>query len=231
MTLRRRFRHARRRVGGLAIAAVGPAVLARLARSWHTEVFGHEHVESLGAGKGGMIAFWHGRMLLGMEHYRGRRWHVLVSKSDDGALVLRLLAHFGYHVIRGSSGVSNKGGAGALREMLGVLEAGEYVVVTPDGPRGPRHEMSPGLAWMARATGFAVVPLGLATDRAWRLHSWDRFTIPKPGARVVLEFAAPVHVSRDGGREELEAATRTLRERILDAERRAFARLGVEPDW
>jgi hypothetical protein len=231
MTFRRRFRRARRKLGGVVLGACGPAVMGRLSRTWRTEVFGIEHLESLGAGKGCMIAIWHGRMLLGMEHYGGRRWNVLVSKSDDGSLVMRLLAHFGYHVIRGSTGASQKGGARALREMLGVLEGGGYVVVTPDGPRGPRHEMSPGLAWMARATGFAVVPLGLATDRAWRLRSWDRFTIPMPRARVVLEFAAPVHVSREGGRDELEAATHTIRERLLAAERRAFERLGQEPDW
>jgi lysophospholipid acyltransferase (LPLAT)-like uncharacterized protein len=231
MTLRRRFRRARRRVGGVVLGAIGPAVIGGLARSWRTDVHGREHLQSLGEGKGCMIAIWHGRMLLGMEQYGGKQWNVLVSKSDDGSLIMRLLAHFGYRVIRGSKGASQKGGARALREMLAVLEAGEYIVVTPDGPRGPRHEMSPGLAWMARATGFPVVPLGLAVDRAWRLSSWDRFTIPKPRARVVLEFEAPVHVSREGGRAELDAATHTIKERILAAERRAFERLGQEPDW
>ena len=231
LTFRRRFRRARRRLGSMVLGVCGPGVMGRLARTWRVEVFGQEHLASLGAGKGCMIAIWHGRMLLAMDHYRGKPWNVLVSKSDDGSLVMQLLRHFGYKVIRGSTGKVSKGGARALREMLGVLEAGEYVVVTPDGPRGPRHSMTPGLTWLARATGHAVVPLGLVADRAWHLKSWDHFSIPKPKARVLLEFAAPVSVPRNASREELETAASTIRERLIAAEQRAFARIGVEPDW
>ena len=91
--------------------------------------------------------------------------------------------------------------------------------------------MNPGLAWMARATGRPIVPLGFAVDRAWRLGSWDRFTIPKPGARIAMVYGEPVRVARDARPEELELATRTVQERMLAAETRAALELGVARDW
>jgi lysophospholipid acyltransferase (LPLAT)-like uncharacterized protein len=29
-------------------------------------------------------------------------------------------------------------------------------------------------------------------SRAWRLRSWDRFTVPKPFARIVVRYGAPI---------------------------------------
>ena len=43
----------------------------------------------------------------------------------------------------------------------------------------------------------AIVPLGMVADRAWHASSWDRFTVPKPRARVVIAFGEPIHVGRD----------------------------------
>ena len=91
--------------------------------------------------------------------------------------------------------------------------------------------MNPGLAWISRATGFPIVPVGMAADRAWRLSSWDAFTIPKPFARVTLIFGAPIQVGREGGEVELEACTELIRERMFECERQAFALVGAREDW
>jgi lysophospholipid acyltransferase (LPLAT)-like uncharacterized protein len=227
--LRKLFKRVRRRIGLHLVSACGPFVLGRLARTWKMEVIGEEHLDrALGESRGHFMSLWHGRMVLGLPHHGKRDWHVLVSPSADGDISQRLLEGFDYAVIRGSS---SRGGARALREMLTVLERGSVLIITPDGPRGPRHSMNPGLAWMARATGYPIVPIGFGVDRAWRLRSWDRFTIPKPGARIVMIYGEPVHVDRGGGTEELERATRRVQEGMLEAERRAFAVLGAAVDW
>jgi lysophospholipid acyltransferase (LPLAT)-like uncharacterized protein len=114
------------------------------------------------------------------------------------------LKRFGYDVIRGSA---TRGGARALREMLDALRAGNVLIITPDGPRGPMHAMNPGLVWMARATGYKVVPSGFAASRAWRMKSWDRFTVPKPFARVSFVFGAPIAIARHATTVQLEQAS------------------------
>lgn len=170
---------------------------------------------------------WHGRMIVPVAQFRGRGIHVLVSPSEDGDLSERLLESFGYQVLRGSS---SRGGARALREMLGILDAGGAIVITPDGPRGPMHTVNAGLAWMARATGRPIIPTGIAADRAWRLKSWDRFTIPKRRARIAITFGEPIHVPRDANEADLARTTDFVRTRILECERESYGRLGVEPD-
>ncbi len=204
---------------------VAPRVLGWLARTWRIEVL-DEPVE-IASGQSGLIAIWHGRMLLALAHYAQRDFRVLVSPSADGSLVAPLLVRFGYGVVRGSS---SRGGARALRHLLVDLRKGKTVVLTPDGPRGPRHAMNLGLAWMGSATGLPIFPLGLATDRAWHLSSWDYFTIPRPFARVVLSFGPTQHLPRGLSEGELDARTAAVRDILLAAERRGFRHLGVAED-
>lgn len=223
---RKRYRIARRNLGGALLARAAPAILGHLSRGWDVQVHGAEHLARVEDDPGRLIALWHGRMLLGLTHHAGRGYTVLVSPSDDGSLVTRLLERFDYGVIRGSS---NQRNVRALHAMVGELRRGGTVVVTPDGPRGPRHGMNPGLAWMARVTGFPILPIGFTCDRAWSLKSWDRFTIPKRGARVEIDYAEPLRVAPDAGDDELSRVTAEVRRRLLSAEERGFARLGIEP--
>ena len=115
--------------------------------------------------------------------------------------------------------------------MLRNLRGGGTIVVTPDGPRGPRHSGSAGVVWLARATGFPVLPCGFVASPAWHLKSWDAFTIPKWKAKVKLVFGEPLYVPRDADDVALKAANEELLRRMLDAEARGFAALGEQPDW
>ena len=163
-----------------------------------------------------------------MPAQAGSRMCVLVSPSADGKLVPPMLERFGYSWVLGSS---NKNPARAVREMVERLKAGGRIIITPDGPRGPRHSVNQGPAWMARETGFPLLPVGLVADRAWHLKSWDAFTIPKWGARVIVNYAQPIELGPEANDDEIEGATARMRERMIAAEEEAFRRLGVAPDW
>ncbi len=225
---RRRLRHARRRLGAHLIPVFAPSVLRTLSRTWTVDEIDRQHLEEGQSHPGWLATMWHGRMLVPLPAYRDQSLRVLVSPSDDGELAALLLRRFGYEIIRGSS---NKSPARALREMLRELKRGGSIVITPDGPRGPRHSMNPGPAWMSRATGFPVVPCGCVCDRAWRMNSWDRFTIPKPRARIALVYGEPMVVNRRATDRELEEATAEIGVRMIRAEERGFEHLGCERDW
>ncbi len=47
----------------------------------------------------------------------------------------------------------------------------------------------------------------------------------------MVVYGEPVRVQRDATPQECEEATIVIRERILDAERRGFEHMGLEPDW
>lgn len=210
------------------IGTLGVLLVRLLSATWRIRL---EHPERfpLEAGGGGrLVAMWHGRLLVGVVPHRGRGIAVLVSPSGDGELMHRLLPRFGYSTIRGSS---NKQASRALREMLRELRAARTVVITPDGPRGPRHGMNLGLGWMSRATGYPIVTIGYAAERAWRLRSWDNFLIPKPFSRVRIHYGEPIRAEEDADEASLEAVTERVRERLLQLEREAHAALGVPVDW
>ena len=100
----------------------------------------------------------------------------------------------------------------ALESGRGVLESGSAFVVFPEGSRsrdGRLYQGRGGAAWLARATGATVIPVGLVgTDRSQR--------DPKTGRalRVSLTFGAPLNLTDlDGlpaGRARREATARMM---------------------
>ncbi len=228
MTFRRRYKAARRRIGGWLLRLFGRPVVGALSRSWKIEFLGRENFENTVERGNCIVCMWHGRMMLGIRRFGTGAYHILVSPSRDGDLSRIILESFGFPVIRGSS---SRGGAKALRQMLGVLGERGVVVITPDGPRGPRHSMNPGVAWMASETGLPIVPLGMVADRAWHMNSWDRFTIPKFGARVVFHFGEPIAIAHDASEEERARVTELVRQAVIATETAAFEHLGVARDW
>jgi lysophospholipid acyltransferase (LPLAT)-like uncharacterized protein len=224
-----RWRRFRRRVGSWLLELVAPWLLRALALTWRVQRTGDSGFSRLRSELPWLVAMWHGRMLslMPLRWHRGRGIQVLVSPSDDGGLAQRALRRFRYRIVRGSL---SRGGARALREMHDLVAAGGQLVVTPDGPRGPRHGMNVGIAWLARSSGAPILPVGVAVDRAWRLRSWDRFTIPKPFARLRVVYGEPVFVPPHASDAELEAVATDVRTMLLQQEQSAFAQLGIADD-
>jgi lysophospholipid acyltransferase (LPLAT)-like uncharacterized protein len=138
-------------------------------------------------------AFWHNRLFVVpylFEHFASTRpGAALTSASKDGELLSAVLRRFGVEAIRGSS---SRRGATAFREMRRAVQAGSDVAITPDGPRGPRYRVNPGLLLLAQKTMAPVMPVRVTYSRALRLKSWDRFMIPLPFARVEVVFDTPI---------------------------------------
>jgi len=171
-----------------------------------------------------IYAVWHGRIVMlpwlnvWLRRTRGaRRVAVLASRSRDGEMVSRYVAHFGLAAVRGSS---SHGGAGALRQLVAAVRAGEDVAVVPDGPRGPRRQLQPGVVTLAALTGAPIVPLAFAARPARKLASWDEQMVPFPFARSVLVFGDPISVHRDADRERTaKDVERALNDTTTDADR------------
>ena len=103
--------------------------------------------------------FWHGRMMMLPKFWRTRqKLSMLISNHRDGELIAKSIEWFNFGTIRGSAGrkkegqggVATKGGAAALRHMLKILESGESVAITPDGPRGPSMRVSSRVVTLAK---------------------------------------------------------------------------------
>ena len=114
---------------------------------------------------------------------------VLISQHTDGEVIAQICQHLGMGVIRGSTA---RGGCQALLSMIRDVDETTHLGITPDGPRGPRRELKPGVVMVASQSGLPVVPIGIGFVRAWRFRSWDRFALPLPGSTIVGVIGAPL---------------------------------------
>lgn len=126
-----------------------------------------------------VVAFWHSKMVAGW--FLSRTDSVaLVSPSKDGNYLTSVLKKWKYLVVRGSS---SKKGMEALLEAIEMVKGGKAkrIVITPDGPRGPKEEFKRGAFIAAKELGLPLVFLHIKyRDGMKFMKSWDRFELPYP---------------------------------------------------
>ena len=138
-----------------------------------------------------LFAVWHDSSVMAGFCGRTEQMAALTSQHSDGSFVESILRPMGVQVVRGST---SRGGSKALREMLEIASR-KNIVLTPDGPRGPRRTMSRGLVYLASKTGNPIVPAAFACNRYWQIKSsWTSHTLPQPFSRVVLLVGAPIWI-------------------------------------
>ena len=154
-----------------------------------------------------ILALWHGRLMPLTYYHRNRDITAIISQSEDGEYVSRLVEGWGYNTVRGST---SRGASSALRALVKAGREGKTLAITPDGPRGPRQELQAGVITLAQLSGLPIVPLAAGCSRAWWPGSWDRFCIPKPFSKVTVMYGEPRSVAREATEAEVEAHAREL---------------------
>jgi len=173
-----------------------------------------------------ILSFWHDQLLLMVKGYRGPGAKILISASKDGELIARTMRKFGQDAVRGSS---TRGGRKAFRELLDLAREPFDLVFTPDGPKGPRHEVKEGVVQLARLSGRPVIPMAFVCSRGKRFASWDRFLLPYPFGRAVFSFGTPIFFDKG---EPPEVFRLRIQEAMECNERKAVERLekyGLSP--
>jgi 1-acyl-sn-glycerol-3-phosphate acyltransferase len=121
----------------------------------------------------------------------GRRIHWLGKKEMFDWPIVGFVARNGgiVPVDRGAADVD------AFRMASRVLEAGEVLMVFPEGTRSPTAELQPpkdGLAMLALRSGATIVPIGISnTDRFWPKGR----PIPRPGGHVTMRVGEPFKIA------------------------------------
>ena len=163
-------------------------------------------------GDGAIWALWHNRIfalpLIYKRLCRQLRGVVLTSPSRDGNYLAALGLALGVCSVRGSS--SKKGGR-ALVALTEWLHEGFTLGITPDGPRGPRYKLAPGLIKLSQITKCPIVTLQIDFDRYWAVHkSWDHFRVPKPFSTIHLKLTETPAVDPDLDDDGFEQARQSI---------------------
>lgn len=180
-------------------------VLAAIGATLRFEVVSEEGAVPATPPAKGIFCFWHRCTLPCGWYFRKFRCSIIISQSFDGELIARTLGLLGYNSVRGSS---SRGGAAGLLALQDVLERGDPVVFTADGPRGPIYQTKIGPVKLAQMTGEPIGSFYLLPEKAWVMRSWDEFLIPKPFSRVAVSWARALDAPLPGDSPEMLEAKR-----------------------
>ena len=128
---------------------------------------------------------WHAELLMSPQAYRiihpRHPASAIISAHFDGSLIANTLKFLSIEPLRGST---KKGAKQVLIQAFKRIKEGKEVLITPDGPRGPRHHMSDGAVGIALKSQCPIFIMNYQAKTYWQLHSWDKFLIPKPFTKV-----------------------------------------------
>jgi len=206
------------------------ALLWLVGRTWRFEIIAEEGATALPYGEGvgaDIFCFWHQCVLPCTFYYRRTGATIIVSQSFDGELITRILEIFGFHTTRGSS---SRGAREGLLGLEQVIASGGPAIFTADGPRGPIYRTKMGPIKLAHITGARIGAFHLEPERAWTMHSWDHFLVPKPFTRIVVSWArwttVPADLDPDPSAGQFEQKREELNAAIERARLRALAHFG-----
>jgi lysophospholipid acyltransferase (LPLAT)-like uncharacterized protein len=199
---------------GRIIASLLWALGNVLTRTWRTTIRDDSGLIHADNKEPAIFAIWHNRLAIAMSVWswgRRRQPHArlaaLISASRDGGLLARTFSNFGVVPIRGST---SRRGPQAFIELVRILRAGSHVAITPDGPRGPKYIVQPGIISLAQVSGSPIIPTGAILRPRIQLRSWDRFQIPLPLSRCELVLGKPVYIPREASEQDRERARQEL---------------------
>jgi len=197
-----------RKVGQVVIPPLAYVLMRIL---WWTSKKNFYNIEAI-ADEQHVCVTWHAELLMTPQAYRyihkNQSASAIISSHFDGSLIAGTLEFLDIRPLRGSS---KKGAKQVLLQAFKSIKSGEEVLITPDGPRGPRHSMSDGAIGLALKSKLPIFVMNFKAKRYWQLNSWDSFVIPKPFTTIDFYMQ---RISLEGM--ELEVAKVYLREKMLE---------------
>ena len=105
--------------------------------------------------------------------------YVSFKVTSDGRFGAYIASHFNLKNVS----IMAKNKSPSLRQVFKILKEGNYIGITPDGPRGPNRKVSEGIIKIAVHSQVPIIPLGFASNKNFELKSWDSFLITYPFAK------------------------------------------------
>ncbi|QDU79541.1 hypothetical protein Pla110_12520 [Polystyrenella longa] len=169
---------------------------------------------------------WHDQLLFSTFGVKSVNISALVSRHQDGEYLAESMRCLGFGTIRGSS---SRGAVAALKEMVSTGSGGQRLVMTPDGPRGPHHELKNGVVYIASRSGMPIICVATVSAKHWLVKgSWTNLVIPKPFSRAVLVASELISIPPDLNKEEIEEYRQRIQLRMEQMETEAYAILHGE---
>lgn len=205
-------RNIRRKLIPLTIAYILKGFFKVLFKTCRIEVNGIDQFKECASKGSCILMLWHNRLTAVaqvLETYASQFTYVaFVSKSRDGEIVASFTESYkGGRTIR----VAHNRRDSALKEMVERLKTTQDIImITPDGPKGPPHEVKPGVLFAAQETGAPIVPFSWNASRFWKMPTWDGLLLPKPFSTIRVTFGIPILVDSSTQTDVLKSALKSI---------------------
>ncbi len=179
------------------------------------------------SGKPIIYVLWHGRIFpMGFSTpKRGRKIYTVISRHGDGQLISYVIRMMGIKGIRGSTDrkvgehkkgfpSKDRGGTYVIRRSIALLEEGAAVIITPDGPRGPRFVYKANSVKIASEAKAAIVPVSFSASSAKIFNSWDKFLLPMPFSTIKIKSGNLKLIPQNVSDEEVEKYGKELQDEL-----------------
>jgi hypothetical protein len=141
-------------------------------------------------GKPIIFAHWHGHELAITYLVRRYKLATMTSMSKDGQLIDFVINGLGGKTSKGSS---SRGAVSALKGLIRLIKKGHPASMAVDGPRGPLHQVKPGVFELSRLSGAKIFPVGVSVGNPLIFEkSWNKAQLPKPFSRVCVYFGPAI---------------------------------------
>jgi lysophospholipid acyltransferase (LPLAT)-like uncharacterized protein len=177
--------------------------------------------------QGFILAGWHNQILSLTYHVskylqkkRKLKTTPLVSLSKDGEIIYQTFLRFQMESVRGST---SRGAVGGLKSLLKALKEGRVPIFTPDGPRGPKYKLQPGVIQTAAMTSLPIVHFYSSLDQFYEFKSWDRHRFPKLFSRQIIEYSSPIYIPKDAN---IDAEVARVEQSMLEQVERVDKQVG-----
>lgn len=169
-----------------------------------------------------ILMLWHNRLAILPEilqrYAASFTYCAFISKSQDGELLAILTKSY---KIGQTLRVPHTARHQALSRMISQLKSNEEIMVlTPDGPRGPRYQVKPGIILAAKKASACITPVSWSASHFWQLNSWDKLIFPKPFSRIVASFGDPISLEHSSSKtfgSDINTLTQALSHLTQDA--------------
>ncbi len=138
-----------------------------------------------------ILAFWHSQLMMISYVWKSKAiLNMLASSHSDGRFGAYIAGHFNLKNIS----IESKNKSPSLRQIFKILNNGNYLGVTPDGPRGPNQKVSEGIIKIAINSQVPIIPLGFASSKNLKLKSWDSFLVTYPFSQCKFVWGKPIKI-------------------------------------
>ena len=158
-----------------------------------------------------ILALWHGQLMMIGHVWKSKPvLNMLASSHSDGRFGAYIASYFNLKNVS----ITSKNKSPSLRKVLKILKDGNYIGITPDGPRGPNKKVSEGIIKIAIHSKVPIIPLGFASNKNVKLKSWDSFLITYPFSKCKFVWGEPIIIPSSTKNDDLEKYKNLLEEKI-----------------